>query len=64
MIYQADIGSWEQGRMVDINAKNPREALKFAAKQCDGTEEVVQIREKKSRKCKYDYWNGFSIYNR
>jgi len=63
MKFEVDVGeSYEKGgRVVDINAATPQEALKLANKQCEGEEFVQQIFDEKNR-CYYDYMNGFGIY--
>jgi len=58
MLYEADIGTWKKGTVVDIEALSPEDAYDMLARD-HGAENIVQIREKESRKYVFDYLNGF-----
>jgi hypothetical protein len=59
--YTADIGTWERGKMVDIEASSPKDAFDMLARE-HGADNIVQIYESESREYVYDAWNGFELY--
>lgn len=64
--YEADVGTWKSGKIVSIIAHNAKQAYTAAAKFIppDGESTVVQIRERPSGRCVYDFMNGFEMYER
>ena len=63
MLYSADIGTWKEGVMVEIDASSPEDAYDKLAQKHGGSN-VVQIVEFDTGKYVYDYLNGFVIYKR
>ncbi len=72
--YTADLGSWERGIVVDIEAKSPEEAYRKACDELSKSEKdgelpgdsmVVQIHDASDNgRCVYDFINSFSLYER
>jgi len=67
--YNADIGTWENGRVIEFEAEDRLNALDVANVALHGNkrgEYVVQIRTGKrgglGEQVVYDYINGFKIY--
>ena len=71
MLYTGELGTYEKGRRVVVEASSPREAYDLLYRElpistdceCDPEDQyVVQIFEGNYLKCVFDYLNGFEIY--
>ena len=64
MIYLVDIGTWDAGRTIEVEADSPREAGRKAQGSDPWLPDVVEIREKDTGAIVYDYYNGFELYEK